>query len=125
MKIPAYLANRETFSWAFYDWANSAFATVVLTVFFPVFFKEYWRAGTEVTQSTLYLGGANSAASLVIALMAPLLGAIADKSSAKKRFLLLFAAAGIVMTGGLHFIAQGDWPLALVVYAMEIGRAHV
>src|SRR5690606_26179495 len=72
--------NRQTLSWAFYDWANSAFATTIMAGFFPIFFKQYWSAGADVTLSTFRLGLANSAASLLIAIIAPLLGAIADRS---------------------------------------------
>ena len=68
---------RKKWGWALYDWANSAFATTVMAGFFPVFFKQYWNAGLEVTESTFRLGVANSIASLVIVLMAPVLGAIA------------------------------------------------
>jgi UMF1 family MFS transporter len=109
--------RKQALSWAFYDWANSAFATAVIAGFFPVFFKQYWSAGAEVTQSTFRLGAANSAASLVVVFLAPLLGAIADRGGAKKRFLLFFAAMGVVMTGALFFVARGDWALALVLYA--------
>ena len=107
-------------SWALYDWANSAFATVVMAGFFPVFFKKYWSGGLEVTESTFFLGAANSAASILVVVMAPFLGAIADRCSSKKRFLLFFAAMGVVMTGSLWLVAQGDWAFALILYAMAI-----
>ena len=57
--------NRQAWSWALYDWASSAFATTVMAGFFPVFFKEFWSAGVDATVSTLRLGTAISAASLV------------------------------------------------------------
>ncbi len=110
------MKNRITISWAFYDWANSAFATTVMAGFFPVFFKQYWAAGLDATQSTLQLGTANSLASLIIVALAPLLGAIADQGGAKKKFLLFFATMGIVMTGALFFVAQGAWLLAVAIY---------
>ena len=46
------LARRPVVAWAFYDWANSAFATTVMAGFFPVFFKEYWSAGSDALSST-------------------------------------------------------------------------
>jgi len=121
----AKLDNRKSvYSWALYDWANSAFSTTVIAGFFPVFFKQYWSAGADVTVSTLRLGTANSIASIIVAILAPFLGAIADKSSAKKRFLFFFAMMGIVMTGALYFVEQGDWPVAVFVYvAATIGFA--
>ncbi|NNG07672.1 MAG: MFS transporter, partial [Desulfobacteraceae bacterium] len=58
------IATKKVISWSLYDWANSAFATSVMAGFFPVFFKQYWSTGVEVTTSTFRLGMANSIASL-------------------------------------------------------------
>lgn len=115
--------SRKTLvSWALYDWANSAYATTVMSGFFPVFFKLYWAQGSSATQGTLALGIANSVASLLVALLAPILGAVADRSSSKKRFLALFAWLGILSTVALWFVAQGDWVMAVVVYvASSVG----
>ncbi len=110
--------DRKVISWAFYDWANSAFATTVMAGFFPVFFKQYWCAGVDAATSTFRLGAANSAASLAVVLMAPALGAIADSGGARKKFLLFFAAAGIVFTAALYFIGKGEWAVAASVYAL-------
>ncbi len=112
------LLNRQVISWALYDWANSAFAVIVLAVFFPLFFKDYWAGGVEATTSTFRLGVANSAASMIIVVLAPVLGAIADVSRAKKRFLSFFALLGIVMTGGLYFVGEGNWPLAIACFVL-------
>ena len=76
--------RKSVWGWAMYDWANSAFATTVMAGFFPIFFKQYWTIGTDVNQSTAMLGFGNSIASLLVALMAPVLGAIADRGSLKK-----------------------------------------
>ena len=105
-------------AWAMYDWANSAFATTIVAGFFPIFFKQYWSAGTDTTVSTFQLGVANSTASVIVALCAPMLGAIADSGSTKKRLLLAFAGMGIVMTGALFFVAQGRWGLAAALYVL-------
>jgi UMF1 family MFS transporter len=107
------LFNRRTLSWALYDWANSAYATIVLAVFFPLVFSNYWFAGSGSENSTTPLGIANSVASLVIVLLAPVLGAIADKGGIKKKFLFTFAAIGVVFVSSLFFIEQGEWLLAL------------
>jgi len=109
---------KKVLSWALYDWADSAFATTVMAGFFPVFFKQYWSADADVTVSTFQLGTANSLASLIVLMFAPVLGAIADKGSAKKKFLLFFATMGIVMTGSLYFVAQGDWGMAAAFYIL-------
>jgi UMF1 family MFS transporter len=110
--------EKKRLSWVLYDWGNSAYATTVMAGFFPVFFKEYWSAGTTAAQSTFYLGIANSLASLLIVLLAPLLGAIADQCAARKRFLLFFAFLGICMTALLPLVAQGQWPWAVLLYVM-------
>ena len=86
--------------------------------FFPIFFGIYWADPSNVNQSTLQLGVANSIASVVIALISPILGAIADSASARKKFLITFAFLGIAMTGGLWFVGQGEWKLAVFVYIM-------
>ena len=113
--------RRAVFAWALYDWANSAFAVTVMTVFFPVFLKDFWCApGTAETVSTFRLSMANSFASAVVAILAPVLGAIADRGGARKRFLLFFAAMAIVMTGSLHFVARGHWQIALLLYVLSI-----
>ncbi|MFC1781808.1 MFS transporter, partial [Planctomycetota bacterium] len=117
------LDNRKTIiSWAMYDWANSAFATTIMAVFFPIFFKQYWSVGADVNLSTARLGTANSLAGLVVAVLAPVLGAIADCGTSKKKFLLFFAFMGMVMTCCLYMVSQGNWPLAVVLYvAATIG----
>ena len=117
-------SHRELWAWVTYDWANSAFATTVIAGFFPVFFREYWSEGAEATVTTFRLGMANGIASLIIALSAPAIGAIADRWGARKRFLLAFAGLGIVMTGALYFVQQGNWPLAVALFvAASIGFA--
>jgi len=109
-------SKRTIWSWALYDWANSAFATTVMAGFFPVFFKSYWADPTNLQQSTFYLGMANSIASIIVAALAPFLGAVADRGSTKKKFLTLFAFLGIIMTGSLWFVQMGFWQLAVVFY---------
>ncbi len=105
-----------------YDWANSAFATTVMAGFFPLFFKAYWADPGNPEESTFYLGLANSLASIIVAALAPFLGAIADRGSAKKKFLFTFAFFGIIMTSGLWFVAQGYWQMAVIFYvAASVG----
>jgi UMF1 family MFS transporter len=108
------------FAWCLYDWANSAFAVTVMAGFFPIFFKQYWSVGVAVTDSTYRLGMANSLGGLIVVCLAPFLGALADQAGARKYFLLFFAAMGIVMTGALYLVAQGNWVLALMLYTMGI-----
>ena len=107
-------------SWALVDWGNSAFATVVMAGFFPVFFKGYWAGGLAAADSTFWLGMANAVASLLVVVLAPTLGALADQAGTKKGFLLLFTALGVLSTGALFWVAQGHWGLALAVYVLGL-----
>ena len=110
--------NKAVWGWALYDWGNSAFATTVMAGFFPIFFKQYWSTGADVNLSTAQLGLANSLASLLVAMTAPVLGAIADRGSYKKKFLTFFAYLGVLMTSCLFMVEQGDWLMAVFVYTL-------
>lgn len=112
--------KKAVWGWALYDWANSAFATTVMAGFFPIYFKKVWSYGVDVNSSTALLGIANSIASLLVALMAPVLGAIADKGSVKKKFLIFFAYLGVLMTASLFMVQKGEWAWAVFVYAMGV-----
>ncbi len=112
--------KKAIWGWALYDWANSAFATTVMAGFFPIFFKQYWSYGADVNVSTAQLGFGNSIASLMVAVMAPILGAIADKGSAKKKFLVFFAYLGVLMTAALFLVQKGQWAWAIFIYVMGI-----
>ncbi len=110
--------RKAIFSWAMYDWANSAFATTVMAGFFPVFFNEYWSAGADTTVTTARLALANSLAGIAVALLAPVLGSIADYGSARKRFLVFFAFMGALMTAALWMVSRGDWKAAILVFVL-------
>lgn len=110
--------RRPVLAWALYDWANSAFALSVIATLYPLFLGEYWSVGDSGSEITARLGFVNGTASIVVAALAPLLGAIADRGSVRKRFLSFFAVLGVVMTGGLYFVSAGNWPVALGLYAM-------
>ena len=109
-------SKKSILAWSLYDWANSAFATTVMAGFFPVFFKEYWSTTDNVTLSTWYLGLGNSIASILVAALAPFIGAIADRGTAKKKLLIFFAFLGIIATGGLWIVNQGHWQMAILFY---------
>ena len=114
----SYTRRQQQWAWAFNDWANSAFATTVLVGFFPIFFKQYWAKDVGATDATLYLGLGNSAAALVVMLVSPWLGALADRLGAAKRFLAVFTVLGVLATFTLAFIGAGQWHLAILVFAL-------
>ncbi len=107
--------RKRQWSWAFYDWANSAFATTVMAGFFPIFFNQYWAAQLAPETQTLYQGMTATAASLVVMLFAPWLGAVADQRGTRKHFLLAFTCIGAVSTGALYLVGQGQWGWAVAL----------
>jgi UMF1 family MFS transporter len=108
--------NRGTFAWAFYDWANSAFALSVLAVLFPLVLGNYWSVGDGGAAVTVRLGWITFAASAIVCITAPIFGTIADAGGYRKKFLFFLALIGAVMTASLGLVGQGNWPLALGVY---------
>lgn len=117
-------SKRAMISWSLYDWANSAFATTVMAAFFPIFFSSYWSLGQDSETTTFFLGMANSVESLIVAVLAPMLGAIADSGSYRKKFLIFFAFLGSIMTGALYLVAAGHWVQAMAFYVLaNIGFA--
>jgi MFS transporter, UMF1 family len=113
------LADKKVLAWAFYDWGNSAYATTIMAGFFPIFFKQYWSVGTSAVQSTAKLGYANSMASFVLAILSPLLGALADRSRGRKRLLLFFTFIGAISASTLCFIAKQEWVWAAALYVLS------
>ncbi|MBO9665463.1 MAG: MFS transporter [Bdellovibrio sp.] len=86
--------------------------------FFPVFFKLFWSQGVDPTVTTARLGTTISISSLLIAMMSPTLGVIADLRGYKKLFCLLFMLVGVVSCGWMMFIPAGDWWMAIVAYGI-------
>ena len=116
--VSKFYSRRPLLSWALYDWANSAFATTVMAGFFPAFFQRYWSLGVDPTVSTSRLGFANGIAGFVVAAMAPMLGAIADRCGRRKRFLVAWSLLGIVGTALLWFVDRGDWWAAAALFVV-------
>jgi MFS transporter, UMF1 family len=112
--------KKQILSWALYDWGNSAYSTTVMAGFFPIFFKQYWSQGSSVTETTGLLGTTISISSLLIALLSPLLGVIADHRGWKKMFCLLFTLCGALACAWMGFISQGEWLLALLAYGVAM-----
>lgn len=110
----------KIFIWTLYDFANTSYSIVVVTFLFAVYFKQtvvegkpvgdfYWSIGTSVSM-------------LVTAIISPILGAIADYSAGKKRFLLFFTLICIISTMLLYFVGQGDILTAMILFiAANIG----
>ena len=112
--------NKSAWSWALYDWANSAFATTVMAGFFPIFFKSYWASDLSDAESTFAIGSINSLVGLLIAFSAPILGAFADAGDSKRKFLFSFIFLGVIATGYLFFIPESSWKLAVIFYGIGV-----
>jgi UMF1 family MFS transporter len=114
------LDSKKYYSWVLYDWANSAYATIVLAGFFPIIFAEYFASSIPASERTLYLGISNSSASLILIFLAPLFGLMADKFSNKKLFLLIFASLSIISTLILSFVTKDSFVLASILFSISL-----
>ena len=112
------LDSRERLGWALYDWANSAFATTIMAAVLPVYYASVAGAGLSGNTASVYWGYTTAAGLLVIALVAPVLGSVADYVGAKKRFLAAFLGLGVVFTAGLFFTGEGDWLLTSALFVV-------
>ena len=111
-------------AWSMYDWANSAFATTIMAAVLPIYYSAISEPTLTPNQSTAYWGYTNSTALLLIALLSPILGAIADFRGQKKRYLSVFALIGIAATAFMYFLTSGDWLFASVLFIIgNIGFA--
>jgi len=102
-------------AWILYDLANSAFILIVVTTIMPLFFKDIAAAGMAHSRSTALWGYATAFASLLIALLAPFLGALADLPGNKKRLFSAFWLTGVVATLCMVCIGRGQWFFCLVL----------
>jgi UMF1 family MFS transporter len=107
----------RVFIWTLFDFANTSFSIIVVTFLYAVYFKKT-VAGNEAI-GDLYWSISTSIAMVITALISPLLGAIADYSAGKKRFLLFFTLLCILGTASLYFIGPGQifWGIFLFVLA--------
>lgn len=97
---------RVVWSWALFDWANSAFTTLVVTFIYATYFTRSFGPDPEVTAA--WWGRAVSVSAIVIALLSPVLGAAADRAGARKRFLLGTTAVCVIGTALLAFVVPGQ-----------------
>ncbi len=115
-------ATHEELSWILYDVGNSAFVLVMVTAVMPIFFKDFAASGLPDAVSTANWGFANSAASLLLAVLAPVLGVMADYKGFKIKFFAAFMTLGIGFTLSLTLIQKGQWlPCLLLFMAARVG----
>jgi UMF1 family MFS transporter len=112
------LDRRELRAWALYDWANSAFITVVVSAVFPPFFVKVAAEGLPESEANRRFTLVTTVALAIIAVASPLLGAIADRAPVKKKMIAGWSAVGALGTAAMGLIGAGDWALALGLFAL-------
>ncbi len=106
--------QRGAWSWALYDWANSAFILSVITVFYGGFFESFWYNGAA-GRGLFWQGVSVTASSILVALLAPCLGSLANSGPVKKRWLFRFAMLGSFSTAALALVPAGGWGWAILL----------
>lgn len=109
--------SRKEWAWAVYDVAHSAFFTTVVAGFFPVFFKQYWSPGDAVA-STASLAYTSSGAALIVAIVAPWLGAWVDRRGLSQRGLGVGSGVAVLCCVLLGLIGPGQASAALIVFGL-------
>ncbi len=105
-------------AWAMYDWANSAMMTIVVTAIYPIFFARVaYDDSLGLTANEVH-ARATTISLASIALIAPLLGVVADRTGCKKRLLAIFAAIGAAACAGMFLVDQGEWRLAASLFIL-------
>jgi MFS transporter, UMF1 family len=113
------LHRRELRAWAMYDWANSAFMTVVITSVFPIYYSTVASAGVPDTVATVRFTTATTLGLLFIGILAPILGAIADYAPLKKKMLGGFMILGVGSVLLMFFVHRGNWILGLSLFVLS------
>jgi UMF1 family MFS transporter len=104
--------SKKEISWILYDCGNSAYSMAITTALLPIYF------GMFNPGNSMDLGYFNSIASILIALISPILGTIADYKDKKKRFFIFFFLLGVIFTGALAVVPYGMWQLLIVFYIL-------
>ncbi|HEY7029650.1 MAG TPA: MFS transporter, partial [Gemmatimonadales bacterium] len=112
------LHRKELRAWAMYDWANSAMVTTIVTAVFPIYFSAVAGADLGTAQATYRLAIATTIALVIIAVLSPILGTLADQAGIKKRLLGGFMLIGVVAVGLMFFIERGEWLYAAILFVV-------
>lgn len=113
---PGPVKKREIFGWCCFDFANSAFTTVIITVVYAVYFQSVVAGGAQWASAAW--GWTLSLSQMVVILFSPVVGAIADVKACKKTFLMITTIVCSVATAGLFFVGQGEIALAIGLVAV-------
>ena len=110
------LHRPELRAWALYDWANSAMVTTITTAVFPIYYLEVAGADVPSEVALQSYGLATTVGLSIIAVLAPILGTMADYVAVKKRLLGTFMGIGVAAVAMMYFIHRGDLLLASVLF---------
>ncbi len=111
------LHRPELRAWAMYDWANSAFMVTIVTAVFPIYFSSVAAADLDPATASFRFAVTTAVALAFVAVLAPVLGALADFAGIKKKMLGACVGLGVVATACMFFIQRGDWVLAALLFA--------
>lgn len=109
-------SKKKVFIWTLFDFANTSFSIVVVTFLYAVYFKKVVAEGKAI--GDLYWSIGTSLAMIITAIISPVLGAIADYSAGKKRFLLFFTLLCIAATASLFFVGEGSVILGITLFVL-------
>lgn len=112
------LDRPELRAWAMYDWATSSAQTTIAVAVFPIYFTAVAGAGRAPGEAASVWSLANGIGIALIALLAPVLGTIADYAAVKKRMLGSFLGVGVAATALMYLIERGDLWLAAVLFIL-------
>lgn len=112
--------TKQERSWILQDFGNSAYSIAITTALLPVFYKTYAATSLDPTDATAFWGYANSFATILIVILAPILGNLADYRGYKKKFFNFFVLLAIVSTASLSLIGEGQWMVALGIYVITV-----
>jgi UMF1 family MFS transporter len=114
------LHRPELRAWAMYDWAASSVQTTIMVAVFPIYFIRVAGANVPSEVANQHLATANAISVAIVALLSPVLGAIADYSGRKKQMLAVFLIIGVIATGFMFVIGSGDLRLAEILYILSM-----
>jgi UMF1 family MFS transporter len=112
------LDRPELRAWAMYDWANSAMVTTIITAVFPIYYEKVACAGMKPEQATRSFAISSTIGMVLIALLSPILGTIADFNGRKKQMLGAFLMLGLASVAAMWFIHRGNWMLASILFIL-------
>jgi UMF1 family MFS transporter len=108
--------RRGIVAWTMYDWANSTFATTIMAAVLPVYYSTVASANLTPADATANWAFTTTIALILVAIIGPILGTMADYTGAKKKFFTYFVLVGVVGTALLYFVSTGDWLLASCLF---------